>query len=260
MCAQQAISSTFSKSLGACVPRRQSLIDGPETCIAPASLRILTAQLAPCPSNESNTAGGERERPVANPVIVFPHCGISLSQSLSTMSVARPSTETNLDGPLPVRLHGTTDRRRRSCPRAIIDRRRPLGRRSRWRPPCRTCWGRAASRRPGDLEAPPVAPIALGVLSPHFRSVSTAMGNDLGVEPAASAHVPDLPPARYRAPRARYPAVSYPGYRPAIQREGIRGGTRPRCGLTAQQAAYGACLFGRPDAVAVRVVRNRPAP
>lgn len=41
MCAQQAISSTFSKSLGACVPRRQSLIDEIETCIAPASSRIL---------------------------------------------------------------------------------------------------------------------------------------------------------------------------------------------------------------------------
>ena len=57
MCAQQAISSTFSKLLGACVPRRQSLIDEIETCIAPASSRILAAPLAPCPSNESNTAG-----------------------------------------------------------------------------------------------------------------------------------------------------------------------------------------------------------
>lgn len=39
------------------VARRQSLIDEIETCIAPASSRILAAPLAPCPSNESNTAG-----------------------------------------------------------------------------------------------------------------------------------------------------------------------------------------------------------
>lgn len=57
MCAQRAISSTFSRSLGACAPRRQSLIDETETCTASPSSLIFAAPAAPCPSSESNTAG-----------------------------------------------------------------------------------------------------------------------------------------------------------------------------------------------------------
>lgn len=94
MCAQQAISSTFSKSLGACVPRRQSLIDEIETCIAPASSRILAAPLAPCPSNESNTAGENANVPPSptldtalrsqrggHPGRYRPRCGLTAQQA-----------------------------------------------------------------------------------------------------------------------------------------------------------------------------------
>lgn len=143
----------------------------------------------------------------------------------------------------------TTDRRRRSARARHIDRRRPLGRRSRWRPPCRTCWGRAASRRPWRSRSAAVAHDCPRGVEPALSVGLDRYGDDLGVEPAASAHVPDLPPARYRAPRARYPPPSPTRIPPCDPNgEGIRGGT---AALRSHRAA------GGPMAMPIRPTRCR---
>lgn len=70
--------------------------------------------------------------------------------------------------------------------------------------------------------------IALGVLSPHFRSVSTAMGTTLA---SNLLHPPtcrtSLPLGIARHARDT-PAVSHPGYRPAIP-TGRASGAVPLC-------------------------------
>ena len=76
--------------------------------------------------------------------------------------------------------------------------------------------------------------IALGVLSPHFRSVSTAMGTTL------ASNLLHPPTCRTSLPLGIAPPPS-PTLDTALrsQRGGHPGRYRPRCGLTAQQAAYG---------------------
>lgn len=59
MCAQRAISSTFSRSLGACAPRRQSLIDETETCTASPSSLIFAGACGAMPQQRIEHGGGE---------------------------------------------------------------------------------------------------------------------------------------------------------------------------------------------------------